>query len=202
MGGGKGGKGGLRGRGTCSMRRSRSRSRVWRREDVRRCQISRGQGFNTKETVVGVFVAGEADGGEVVVVHPDAGRGVNVDQIFAFGSSVELMTWSVTPEGLISSSAYLEVADDHIVGLPDLKAAVGETSRGSDTKYGSVADDLDDATAGKGALDLDDTAVLSSGSQTSTVRHGSTSTTAASCGSCGEANQFINSGSSLLHGSS
>ena len=157
--------------------------------------------MNTKKTVVGVFVAGEADGGEVVVVHPDAGRGVNVDQIFAFGSSVELMTWSVTPEGLISSSTYLEVTDDHVVGLPDLKATVGETSRGSDTKYGSVADDLDDATAGKGALDLDDTAVLSSGSQTSTVRHGSTSTTAASRGSCGEANQFVNSGSSLLHGS-
>jgi hypothetical protein len=55
------------------MRRSRSRSRVWRREDVRRRQVSRGQGLNTKKTIVGVFVAGEADGGEIVVVHPDAG---------------------------------------------------------------------------------------------------------------------------------
>ena len=135
------------------------------------------------------------------MVYPDAGRGVDVDQVFAFGGSVELRTLSATPEGLLSSSAYLEVADDHVVSLPDLKAAVGETSRGADTEYGSVADDLDDATAGKGALDLDYTAVLSSGSQTSTVRYGSTSTTAASRGSCGEANQFVNSGSSLLHGS-
>jgi hypothetical protein len=53
---------------------------------------------NTKKTVIGVFVAGEAHGGEVVVVYPDAGRGVDVDEVFAFGSSVELSTWSATPK--------------------------------------------------------------------------------------------------------
>ena len=156
--------------------------------------------MHTKKAVVGVFVAGEADRGEVVVVYPDAGRGVDIDEVFAFGSSVELETWSANHEGSISSSTYLEVADDHVVRLPDLKAAVGETSRGANTEHGSVADDLDDAATGKSALDLDDTAVLSSSCQASTVRYGGTSTTAASCCSCSKANQFVNSGSPLLHG--
>lgn len=46
--------------------------------------------LSVEEAIVGVLVASDTDGGEVIVVDPDAGGLINVDEILSLGSSVEL----------------------------------------------------------------------------------------------------------------
>lgn len=46
--------------------------------------------FGVEKAVVGVFVASEADGREVVVIDPDTGGFVNIDKVLALRSAVEL----------------------------------------------------------------------------------------------------------------
>lgn len=48
-----------------------------------------GAVLGVEETVVGVLVTGDADGGEVVVVNPDLCRGVDVNEILALRSPEE-----------------------------------------------------------------------------------------------------------------
>ena len=43
-----------------------------------------------EETVIGVLVSGKTNTGEIVVVNPDLGRLVNIDQILALRCPVEL----------------------------------------------------------------------------------------------------------------
>jgi hypothetical protein len=140
--------------------------------------------LSIKETIISVLVSSNADGGEVVVINPNAGRLINVDKVLTLGCPVEL-----------------DVADDDIVGLADLEATVGDTSSGANTENRSVADDLDDTTASKGTLDLDDTTLLSGGGQTSAVADSGTSTAATTGCASGETDELIDSSGPLLHGS-
>lgn len=109
-------------------------------------------------------------------------KGVLTNKILALGSAVEF-----------------DVADDDVVSVPDLKATVGDTSGAANTKNGSVGNDLDDTAAGESALDLDNTALLSSGSETSAVRDSGTSTRSATGGTSGETDKLIDGSSPLLH---
>lgn len=102
----------------------------------------------------------------------------------------------------LGSAVEFDVADDDVVSFPDLEATVGDTGCATNTKDGGVGDDLDDTTSSKGALDLDDTALLSSGSQASAVRDGSASTGSTTGGASGETDKLIDGGSPLLHRSS
>jgi hypothetical protein len=110
---------------------------------------------------------------------------VHTNKIFALRSAVEL-----------------DVADDDIVSVPDLEATVGDSGGAANTKDGGVGDNLDDTAAGESALDLDDTALLSSGSQTSAVRDSGACTRATTGGASGETDKLIDGGSPLLHRSS
>lgn len=99
----------------------------------------------------------------------------------------------------MSDDTYLEVANDDIVRFPDLETTVGKTSSGANTENRSIAGDLNNATASESALDFDHTAVLSSGSQTGTVRDSGTSTAATTSCASGETDKLVNGGSPLLH---
>lgn len=41
-----------------------------------------------EKTIIGVFAAGETNGGEVVVVDPNLGGRVDVNKVFALGSTI------------------------------------------------------------------------------------------------------------------
>lgn len=141
--------------------------------------------LSVEETIIGVLVAGDTDGGEVIVVDPDPGGFINVDEILTLGGAVEF-----------------DVADDNIVGLPDLKATVGDTCRGANTQNTGIADDLNNATSCKSAINLDDTPLFCSGCQTGAVADSYTSTTASTCGTSGKTDELIDGSSPLLHRSS
>lgn len=102
----------------------------------------------------------------------------------------------------LRSAVELDVADDDVVSIPDLEAAIGNTRGAANTKDGGVGDDLNDAAAGESALNLDDTAFLSSSSQTSAVRDSGTSTGSTTGGASGETDKLIDGGSPFLHRSS
>lgn len=138
-----------------------------------------------KETVVCVLVTSEANGRQVVVVHPDLGRAVNVDEITTFGSTEEL-----------------EVTDDDVRDLADLETTVGQARVGSDTEDRCVADELDDAAARKVARDLDDTAGLGCGREGRAGGDSSTGTASTACRTSTEADEFVDLSSTLFHGSS
>ena len=138
--------------------------------------------LSVKETIISVLVSSDADGGEVVVINPNTGGLINVDKVLALGRPVEL-----------------DVADDDVVSLADLEATVGDTSSGANTENRSVADDLDDTAASKGTLDLDDTTILSGGSQASAVGNSGTGTASSTGGASGETDELIDDCSPLLH---
>lgn len=137
-----------------------------------------------EKTIIGVLVANNTDGREVVMVDPNFGGLVNVNEIFALGCAVEL-----------------QVSNDDVRDLADLETTIGKTGIATNTEDGGVAGgDLDDAAASKSALDLDHTSDLSrSGKLSAGSDSGAGTATASSCAS-GETNQLINLGGTLLDG--
>lgn len=138
-----------------------------------------------EKAVVCVLVTCDADRREVVVVDPDLGGGVDVNEILPLGRTVQF-----------------QVADDHVVGFADLEATVGDAGVGADAEHTGVAEDLDDAAAGQSALDLDDATGLCGSCQTSTVRYGGSGSASSTSGASCETDELVNGSSSLLHGSS
>lgn len=144
-----------------------------------------GAVLGVEQTVVGVLVTGDSNGREVVVVDPDPGRLIDIDEVLALGGAEEL-----------------DVADDDVVSLADLESTVGDTSVGANTEHTGVADDLDNAASSKSALDLDHTTGLSGSSQTSTVADSGSGTASSTGGASGETDELIDSSGPLLHRSS
>lgn len=137
--------------------------------------------FGIEKSIVLVLVASNTDTGEVIVINPDLGGLVDINQVLALRCAVEL-----------------EIADNDVVGLADLESTIRQTSVAAYTKHGGVAENLDNATAGKGSLDLDHASVLGGGSELSARSNSGSCTAATSGGASSEANKLIDFGSTLL----
>ena len=104
--------------------------------------------LNIYQAIVLVLVARDAVAGEVVVVNPDFGAGIDIDLVLAVGSIVEL-----------------EVPHNDVGHFPDLETATSDTGVGAHTEDGGVGDKLDDTAARKVSGDLDDAASFCGGGQ-------------------------------------
>lgn len=117
------------------------------------------------------------------MIHPDLGRGINVNKVLTLGRTVQL-----------------QVPDDNVARFADLETAVGQARVAAHAEDGGVAEDFDDVAAGERAGDLDYTADLCCGGERGAGGHCGAGAASTTCRAGGEANELVNLGSALLEG--